>query len=134
MIDRVCYVKNFRKIQEAFPLNNGSGQELRRLQDLLQQHIRALKASGEYNMETYLTSAIDLKLDESTKLRWTEHSSKCEKTPPCEELLEFLDIQARHNESVGHIAYDQCQRQHQRLHRRRGRRTYALHAKRRTIH
>ena len=84
----------------AFPLETGSGQELRRMYDHRQQHIRALKFSGVYNIETYLTAAIELKLDENTKLRWTEHSSKCEKTPPREELL----VQARHHESVIHSA------------------------------
>ena len=99
---RVLHQEHVRKIQEAYPLKTGSGQELRRLHDLLQQHIRALKASDEYNIGTYLTAAIELKLDESTKLRWTEHSSKYERTPPCEELLEFLDMQARYHESVAH--------------------------------
>ena len=49
---RVLYQAHVRKIQEAFPLKTGSGQELRRLHDLLQQHIRALKASEEYSIET----------------------------------------------------------------------------------
>ena len=57
-----------RKVQEAFPLKTGSGQELRGLHDLLSQHIRALKASEDYTIETYLTAAIELKLDEGTKL------------------------------------------------------------------
>ena len=73
-----------------------------RLHDHLQQHIRALKVSGDYSIDTYLTVATELKLYEDTRLRWTEHSSKCEKTPPCKELLEFLDVQAQHHESVAH--------------------------------
>ena len=84
------------------PFKIGSGQEWRQLHDHLQQHIRALKVLGEYDIETYLTAAIKLKLDEGTKLRWIEHSSKCETTPPCKELLEFLDVQARNHESVAH--------------------------------
>ena len=75
---------------------------MRRLHDHLQQHIRVLKVSGDYNIKTYLTAAIELKLDEDTKLGWTEHSSKYEKTPLCVELLEFLEINARHHESVTH--------------------------------
>ena len=92
------------KNQEALPLEIGSGPESRQLHDHLQQHIRALKVSVDYNVhvETYLTAAIELKLDENTKLRWAEHSSKCEKTPLCQQLLESLDIQARHHESVAH--------------------------------
>ena len=99
---RVLHQAHVRKIQEAFPLKTGSGQELRRLHDHLSQHIRALKASEDYDIDTYLTAAIEMKLDEGTKLLWTQHSSKSEKTPPCEEILEFLDTQARHYESVAH--------------------------------
>ena len=60
----------------------------------LQQHIRALKVSGEYDIEAYLTATIELKLGKATRLKWTEHSSKCEMTPLYEELLEFLKVQA----------------------------------------
>ena len=69
--DRPCVLHqvHFRKIQEAFPLKAGSGQELRPVHDLLSQHIRALTASEGYNIETYLTAAIELKLVEVTKLR-----------------------------------------------------------------
>ena len=62
---RVLHQAHVRKIQEAFSLKTGSGQELCRLHDHLQQHIRALKVSGDYNIETYLTAAIELKLDET---------------------------------------------------------------------
>ena len=101
---RVLHQAHVRKIQGAFPLKTCSGQELRRLHDLLSQHIRALKASEDCNIEIYLTVTIELKLDEGTRLRLTEYSSRCEKTPSCEELLEFLDTQARHYESVSHSA------------------------------
>ena len=43
-----------------------------------------------------------MKLDENIMLKWNKHSSKCERTPPIDELLEFLDLQARHRESVSH--------------------------------
>ena len=66
--------------------------------------LRVLKHLRGYNIETYLTVAIELKLDEGTKLRWSEHSSKCEITPPCEELLEFLDAHSWYHESVSHSA------------------------------
>ena len=64
------------------------------------QHIRALKALEQDTLETYLTAAIELKLDEGAKLKWTEYSSERETMPPYGELLRFLDIQARHHESV----------------------------------
>ena len=98
----VLHQAHVQKIQKAFPLKTGNGQELLRMHDHLQQHIRALKVSGVYSIETYLTVAIELKLDKGKKLRWTEHSSKCETTPPCEELSNFFIDQARHHESVMH--------------------------------
>ena len=67
---------------------------MRRLHDHLQQHVRALRVSENYDIDTYLTAAIELKLDESTLLEWNRHSSKCEMTPPIDELLDFLDAQA----------------------------------------
>ena len=66
------------------------------------QHIRALKALGQDTLETSLTAAIELKLDEGTKLKWTEASSERETMPLYEKLMRFLDIQARHHESVVH--------------------------------
>ena len=94
----ILHQAHVRKIQEATPLKMGSGPELRRLHHLLVQHIRALKALEQDTLETYLTAAIELKLDEGTKLKWAEYSSESEATPPYEELLKFLDIQAQHHE------------------------------------
>ena len=51
-------------------------------------------------MEVYLTAAIELKLDEDTKLKWMEYSGDSDTTPSYEELLKFLDIRARHHESA----------------------------------
>ena len=99
-----CILGACSKDPGSIPLKIGNGQELHRLLDHLQQHIRMLKVLGEYDIETYLTAAIELKLDEGTKLRWTEHSSKCETTTLCEDLLEFLHVQARHHKSVAHSA------------------------------
>ena len=81
-------------------MKTGSGPELRRLYDVLVQHIRALMALEQDTLETYLTVVIELKLDEGTKLKWSEYSSERATTPPYEELLKFLDIQVRHCESV----------------------------------
>ena len=97
---RILHQAHVRKIQEAIPLKTGSGQELRRLHDLLRQHTRALKALGQDTLEEYLTAAIELKLDEDTRLKWMEFSCDSEKTPSYEELLKFLDTRARHHESA----------------------------------
>ena len=77
-----------------------NGKELRRLYDLWNQHIRAIKAFDAYDLDTFLTTIMELKLDETTKLKWMEHSNDSQKTPPYFELLDFLDMHARHHESV----------------------------------
>ena len=99
---RLMHQAHVRKIQEAYSLKNGNGQELRRLHDHLQQHVRALRVSGEYDLDSYITATMELKLDDNTLLKWNEHSSKCERTPPIDEFLGFLDILARHHEGVAH--------------------------------
>ena len=88
-----CNRRIFERSRKQFPSKLESGQELRQLHDNLQQHIRALKVSGEYDVQTYLTAAFGLKLHEANKLQWTKHSRKCKMTPPYEEFLEFLDVQ-----------------------------------------
>ena len=55
---RVLHQAHVRKIQEVYSLKNGDGQELRRLHDHLQQHIRALRISRNYDLDTYLTAAL----------------------------------------------------------------------------
>ena len=70
--------------------NNGN--ELRKLYDVCNQHIRAIELSHHFNLETFLTIAIELKMDESTRLKWMEHSNNSQKTPPYSEVLEFLDM------------------------------------------
>ena len=43
---------------------------------------------------------MELKMDEMTRLKWIEYSNDSQKTPPCFDILEFLDMQARQFESV----------------------------------
>ena len=66
-------------------------------------HERA-KGIGTNTLEVHvhLTAAIELKLDEDTRLKWMEHSCDSETTPSYRELLKFLHIQACHHESVAH--------------------------------
>ena len=49
---RVLHQAHVRKIEEADSLKNGDDQELRRLHDHLQQHIRASRVSGNYDLDT----------------------------------------------------------------------------------
>ena len=66
---RILHQAHVRKIQETTRLKTGSGQELYRLHDLLFQHTKALKTLGQDSLDVYLTAAIELKLDDKTKLK-----------------------------------------------------------------
>ena len=59
-----------RKIVEAPSLKDGSGKELRRLHDTIQQHLRALKAIDAEPDESLVTSVIELKLNVETMFEW----------------------------------------------------------------
>ena len=75
-----------------------------------------LETMGQDTLETCITAAIELKLDDNTRLKWMEYSSSSETMPSYEELMKFLDIQARHHESIVHSVYDQHRRSLQGLH------------------
>ena len=97
---RIIHREHVRSILQAPIMRTNKGKELRKLYDMCKQHIRAIKLSDEFDLETFLTIAIELKLDEATRLKWMEHSNHSQKTPPYSEVLEFLNMQARHHESV----------------------------------
>ena len=63
-----------RAIMDALPLKDGSGKELRRLHDTLQQHLRALKSMGCDPDGPLVTSIVELKLDVNTMFKWQKHS------------------------------------------------------------
>ena len=48
----------------------------------------------------FLTVAMELTMDEVTRLKWMEYSNDSQKTPPYSDLFNFLDLQARHFKSV----------------------------------
>ena len=74
---RLIHLEHVCSIVHTPPLNAHNGRELRRLYDLCNQHIRAIKASDEYDNDTFLTTVMDLKLDEFTKLRRRPHVQNC---------------------------------------------------------
>ena len=77
---------------------DGSGKELRKLHDCLQQHIRALSTLGCDLPGTFLTSMIELKLDVDTLFEWQKHSQENTGVPPYEDLLDFIDLRAQASE------------------------------------
>ena len=52
---------HIRVILEAPPLKDGSGKELRRLHDIVQQHLRALKTMDYEPSGPFITSILELK-------------------------------------------------------------------------
>ena len=96
---RLLHRAHVRKIVEAPLLKDGSGKELRRLHDTVQQHLRALKAMGSEPDESFITSVIELKLDVSTMFEWQRHSQDKAEVPSYNEILEFLDLRAQASET-----------------------------------
>ena len=93
-------------ILDAAPLKDGNGREIRILHDTVQQHIRALKSMDYEPSGLFITSAIELKLDETTMFEWQSHSQKSAGVPNYQELLTFLDLRAQATEAhVSNCAY-----------------------------
>ena len=67
---RLIHQTHVKCILDSPPLKEGSGRELRRLHDTVQQHIRALKALGHEPSGPFITSVIELKLDTNTMSEW----------------------------------------------------------------
>ena len=59
-----------RKIVKASSLKNGSGKQLRRLHNMIQQHLRALKAINAEPDESFIISVIELKLNVDAMFEW----------------------------------------------------------------
>ena len=96
---RLLHRAHVRKIVEAPSLKDGSGKELRRLHDTVQQHLRALKAMGSEPDDHFVTSVIELKFDVDTMFEWQRHSQDKTEVPSYTEILEFLDLRAQASET-----------------------------------
>ena len=86
-----------RRIIEVPHLKDNTGRELRRLHDILQQHLRALKAMDKEPSAPFITS---LKLDADTRFEWQKSSQESTDVPHYTELLEFLSLRAQASEST----------------------------------
>ena len=91
---RLTHREHVRTIVQAPPMRADSGRELQRLYNLWNQHIRAIKGFDAYNNNTFLTAVMELKLGETTKLEWMEHSNETKTMPPYMDQLQFMDLQA----------------------------------------
>ena len=73
-------------------LKDGSGKELRRLHDTVQQHLHVLRSMGCEPSGPFITSVLKLKLDTNTMFKWQKHSQDCVDVPHYQELLKFIDL------------------------------------------
>lgn len=71
---RLIHQAHVRLILEAPPLKEGTGRELRRLHDVVIQHLRALKSMDYDPSGPFITSTLELKLDTTTLFEWQRHS------------------------------------------------------------
>ena len=97
---RLIHKAHVRMILEAPSLKEGSGRELRRLHDTVQQHLRALKAMDCEAPGPFITSVLELKLDSNTMFEWQKHSQKSAAVPHYNELLDFINMRTQASESL----------------------------------
>ena len=82
------------------PIKEGTGKELRRLHDVAQQHLRALKAMKQEPSGSFITSLLELKLDASTTFEWQKASQEATTTPHYNDLIEFINLRAQASETI----------------------------------
>ena len=90
---RLIHRTHVQMIVDSPALREGNGKELRRLHDIIQQHIHA-ELPGQF-----ITSMIELKLDVDTLFEWQKHSQLSTDVPPYEELLNFIDLRTQVSEA-----------------------------------
>ena len=99
---RLIHQAHVRKIIEVPSLKdkNSAGKEFRRLHDVLQQHLRALKAMDKEPSASFIPSLIEMKLDPDTMFEWQKASQDSTDVLHYTKLLEFLNLRAQASESA----------------------------------
>ena len=101
--NRPCLIHqaHVRKIIKVPSLKDNTGKELRHLHDVLQQHLRALKAMDKEPSASFITSLIEMKLDPDRMFEWQKASQAYSAdVPHYTKLLEFLNLRAQASESA----------------------------------
>ena len=96
---RLIHQAHVKKIVDIPPIKEGTGKELRRLHDVAQQHLRALKAMKQEPSGSFITSLLELKLDAST-FEWQKASQEATTTPHYNDLIEFINLRAQASETI----------------------------------
>ena len=95
MIAHGSFTRLMCMILDAPAPKDGTGKELRKLQDTVQHHLRALKAMHYEPSGPFITSVLDLKLDVHTIFEWQKHNQSLATLPHYQELLEFINLRAQ---------------------------------------
>ena len=67
---------------------------------MVNQHMRALKSMGYDPPSHFITSLIELKLDQGTMFEWQRHSQESSSVPPFDKLLQFINLRTQASEST----------------------------------
>ena len=63
---RITHREHVQSILQVPIMEANNGKELQKLYDVCKQHLRAIQLSSHFDLETILTIAIELKMDEAT--------------------------------------------------------------------
>lgn len=96
---RFIHQTHMRRILETPALKEGTGKELRRLHDVVLQHLRALKGMKYEPSSAFITSVLELKLDNTTMFEWHKHIQDSTEVPHFQKLLDFIDLRAQASEA-----------------------------------
>lgn len=99
--DRPCLIHqaHVRMIVDAPPLKDKSRKELRRLHNVVQQHLRVLRSLGHNPPGPFIISFLELKLDATTMFKWQRHSEASTDNPHYDDLLKFLNLRTQASKS-----------------------------------
>ena len=95
-----CILTHCEHVRSVFQdpiVKANNGRELRKPYGVHKEHISASELLDHYyTLDTFLTIAMELKMNEVTRLKWMKDSNYSQTTPSYTELLKFLNLQARH--------------------------------------
>ena len=97
---RLIHQAHVRAVTETPPLKVGNGKELRRIHDVINQHMRAINTMRSNSLEAFVTSVIELKLDQTSMFTWQDYTHDQREVPPYTTILEFLDRRSRATENT----------------------------------
>ena len=97
---RLIHQAHICAILEAAPLKDGHGRQLRKLHNVANQHLRALRTMEYDPSGPFITSLLELKLDQSMVFEWQRLSQNTKEVPHYLELLDFLDLRGQASEAI----------------------------------